>query len=222
MDWIFRLRYDINDVEKDWFESDEVLIDYLNDGLCEVFVLRPELYTKPVKVRLQEGDMQCVPDCCRFYGIDSIVDSEGRVIASIRQKKRDDVLDWRGASCLTAGNKNKPGIDREYSIDDMTRSRFYIKPPVKKGQDVYARVNMACKPENLKFDLEQSLDWLDCEIRNPAYAWALYRALSANRESASALAAANLYQKEFFSLLKLRLDTDTRVVKETQPETNKS
>lgn len=203
-DYLFKIRHDLNDLEKDWFENDEILISYFNDGLCEVFNLDISNFTKPYIVKLKAGDYQEIDGCCKFIRADAITNSAGAWLADMKMSKAESEIDWTEPCCSPI---NKENTARRYYFNDGDKHGFSVRPPIPNGIDVYARLFMSCKPALMDFDVDTVIDY-PCEVFNPAYEWALYRAFSVAKDSANMIAKADRHYKAFYDLMKIRQVSD--------------
>ena len=83
-DFIVRVRYDYNDIDADRIE-DPLIINYLNEGVAEMFKLNPNKFLKTVVAKLDDSDLQ-QPCCCDLLlSVDAITDAHGNFIAEMKE-----------------------------------------------------------------------------------------------------------------------------------------
>lgn len=190
-DFIVRVRFDYNDIDADRIE-DPLIVDYLNEGVREIFRLNPNKFLKTIVAKLEDSDLQ-QPCCCDLlYSVDAITDAHGNFIAEL--KEVDD-------SASTAfGKKNCPrrqSQTRSYSKVANTDNQFTVKPPISPNETVYARMTCAVKPKEIKDG-----DTLNEQITEN-YAllvdYVLYRLFSAETESVNSMQKSAFHYKQFMN-----------------------
>ncbi|MCQ9120951.1 hypothetical protein BKG95_02330 [Rodentibacter pneumotropicus] len=195
-DFILRVRFDYNDVDADRIE-DPLIIDYLNEGIAEMFKLNPAKFIKTVVARLDDSDLQ-QPCCCDLlYSVDAITDAHGNFIAEL--KEVDD-------SAQTAfGKRNCPNRKtdtRSYSKVAGTDNQFTVKPPVSPNENVYARMTCAVKPGPIKAGDE--LGDFVTENKANLVDYVLYRLFGAETESSTSQQKSAFHYKQFLDSLLLK------------------
>ena len=174
-DFITRVRFDYNDLDSDRVE-DVIIIDYLNEGITELYRLNPSKFVKSVVVKLAESDLQ-VPCCCDLLkSVDAITDGHGNKIAEIKEVDDSASMAFNKPQC-----KRKDSNSRSYSKVGGTDNQFTVKPPVAPDEDVYARLTCAVKPEPLKVDSVLSSEIVENYASLVDYV--LYRLFGAETES---------------------------------------
>lgn len=125
---ILEVRDIINDTDADAYrQSDEELLRYINDGLCEACILAPQLF-------YVTGDMQCAPDETE-QGV-SFGDAK-ELVEVIRIKGGSAVLPADMAT-LSAFNpdwgQSTAGAAKHWMKNPNDLLRFYIYPKAPVGQ----------------------------------------------------------------------------------------
>lgn len=187
-DFILRVRFDYNDLDSDRVE-DPFIIDYLNEGVAEIFRLNPNKFLKTVVAKLDDSDLQ-QPCCCDLlYSVDAITDAHGNFIAELKEVDN--------AAATAFGKKNctaRKSDSRSYSKVANSDNQFTVKPPVSPNETVYARLTCAVKPtvcENGELDpaiVENYASLVD---------YVLYRLFSAETESLTSQNNATHHYKQF-------------------------
>ncbi len=187
-DFIVRVRFDYNDIDSDRIE-DPLIVDYLNEGVREIFRLNPNKFLKTIVAKLEDSDLQ-QPCCCDLlYSVDAITDAHGNFIAEL--KEVDD-------SASTAfGKKNcsrRQSQTRSYSKVANTDNQFTVKPPISPNETVYARMTCAVLP---KIDENAQLDDAIVENYGALVDYVLYRLFGAETESATSQQKSAFHYKQF-------------------------
>lgn len=188
-DFILRVRLDYNDVDADRIE-DPLIIDYLNEGMDELFKLNPARFVKTVVAKLDDSDLQ-QPCCCDLlYSVDAITDPHGNFIAEMKEVEEAAQSAFGKRNCV--GRKTDA---RSYSKIANTDNQFTIKPPISPNETVYARMTCAVKPEKIK--LGQEFDETVTENYANLVDYVLYRLFGAETESATSQQKSQFYYKQF-------------------------
>lgn len=196
-DLLARIRIDINDRDKDRFE-DEILTDYVNEALEEIFQLSPSTFQKTIVAKLTEGDLQ-QPCCCdRLYSVDAITDAHGNKISEIRQSDGQATIAFGKKNCVSSKPDSKP---TSYTLEPGSDNKFTVEPPVKPGQDIYARLTCAIRPCEIGFDLEAELPWHASQKYSSIIDYVVYRALGTEHESQTSRAISESRRRAFIENL---------------------
>lgn len=188
-DFITRVRYDYNDIDADRIE-DPLIIDYLNEGVAEMFKLNPNKFLKTVVAKLDDSDLQ-QPCCCDLlYSVDAITDAHGNFIAEMKEVDNEAQSAFGKRNCISRKTDS-----RSYSKVPNTDNQFTVKPPVSPNETVYARMTCAVKPKPVS--LEGELDEAIVENYANLVDYVLYRLFGAETESATSQQKAAMYYKQF-------------------------
>lgn len=194
-DFITRVRFDFNDIDADRIE-DPLIVDYLNEGITEIFRLNPSKFLKTVVAKLEDSDLQ-QPCCCDLlYSVDAITDAHGNFIAEL--KAVDD------SASIAFGKKNCKGREsqtRSYSKVANTDNQFTVKPPVSPNENVYARMTCAVLP---KLDENGPLDSALVENYSALVDYVLYRLFGAETESVTSQNKSSFHYKQFLESIMLK------------------
>lgn len=192
-DFILRVRYDYNDLDADRI-PDPLIIDYLNEGLNELYALNPRAFVKSVVAKLNDSDLQ-TPCCCDIlYSVDAVTDPHGNFKAEIKE------VDSKASAAFGKKNCKARNTDsRSYSRIKDSDNQFRVQPPVSPNESVYLRLTCAVKPT--PFDEESEID-------DTHYAalldYVLYRLYLAETESVLSQQKAALHFKQFQGNVMLR------------------
>lgn len=196
-DLIARIRIDINDRDEDRFES-EILVDYVNEALDELYQLSPSIFQKTVVAKLSEGDFQ-QPCCCdKLYSVDAITDAHGNKISEIRQSDGSATIAFNKKNCVSKSLDAKPS---SYTLVPNSENQFTVEPQVRPGQEVYARLTCAIRPCELPFDLEAELPWYVSAKYSSIIDYVVYRALGTEHESQTSRAISEARRRAFLENL---------------------
>ncbi|QLD33164.1 DUF6682 family protein [Mannheimia varigena] len=195
-DFILRVRFDYNDIDADRIE-DPLIIDYLNEGVAELFKLNPAKFIKSVVTELDDSDLQ-QPCCCDLlYSVDAITDAHGNFIADFKE------VDDEAQSAFGKRNCVKRKTDsRSYSKVPNTDNQFTVKPPVSPNEKIYARMTCAVKPDKIKAGDE--LDSSVVENYALLVDYVLYRLFGAETESATSQQKSAYHYKQFLDNVLLK------------------
>lgn len=195
-DLLARIRIDISDRDKDRFE-DEILTDYVNEALGEIFSLSPNAFQKTIIAKLSEGDIQ-QPCCCdKLYSVDAITDAHGNKVSEIRKSDGRATIAFGKRNCISKQNSSGP---TSYTLEAGS-NKFTVEPPVKPGQDIYARLTCAIKPCEIPFDLEAELPWYASDKYSSIIDYVVYRALGTEHESQTSRATSEARRRAFIENL---------------------
>lgn len=208
-DLLARIRIDINDRDKDRFE-DAILTDYANEALGEIFALSPNTFQKTVVAKLSEGSVQ-QPCCCdKLYSVDAITDAHGNKISEIRQSDGQATIAFGKSNCVSSSKNSKPS---SYSLEPNSNNKFTVEPPVKPGQDIYARLTCAIKPCEIPFDLDAELPWYVSDKYSSIIDYVVYRALGTEHESQTSRAVSESRRRAFIENLGYAISADNKYKK---------
>ena len=188
-DFIVRVRYDYNDIDADRIE-DPLIIDYLNEGVAEMFKLNPNKFLKTVVAKLDDSDLQ-QPCCCDLLlSVDAITDAHGNFIAEMKEVDNEAQSAFGKKYCISRKTDS-----RSYSKVANTDNQFTVKPPVSPNETVYARMTCAVKPKPVT--LEGELNESITENYANLVDYVLYRLFGAETESTTSQQKAAMYYKQF-------------------------
>lgn len=195
-DFILRVRFDYNDIDADRIE-DPLIVDYLNEGVAEMFKLNPSRFIKTVVAKLDDSDLQ-QPCCCDLlYSVDAITDAHGNFIAALKE------VDDAAQTAFSKRNcPNRKTDGRSYSKVAGTDNQFTVKPPVSPNETVYARMTCAVKPNKIK--LGDELDEFVIENYASLVDYVLYRLFGAETESATSQQKSAYHYKQFLDNVLLK------------------
>ncbi len=185
---IAEIRYHINDIEGLGY-PDELLKEFISDGLCMVYKLAPHDFTKRQLFKAQTGSVQCLNSCCdSIVSVDAQTDACGNVIKGVKNGRISAVRSFNKKSV-------KPK-HKQYTVElrDNIKDSFDVAPPVKADEDIYFLITCTQKPS------------IDDELPNCAYHQALlhyvlYRAYSIETESQTSMSNAQREYAYFYQLV---------------------
>lgn len=170
--WLNRLRFDLGDRNgRRW--PDGILLAYLNEGLCELFEVRPELFARTCKVPLTAGAEQCIDPCCIVLCVLGIYDQNDEKIAAVDDASEAETdYPLNKPSCMVGMvSDTMPRSVRKY---EGSRHCFDLQPPITNCDDLYAKVEVACRPDPLTLDFEGDIEVaVGCRQQGPILHYAL-------------------------------------------------
>ena len=196
-DVLARIRIDINDRDKDRFE-DEILVDYINESLEELFQLVPALFEKTMVVKLSEGELQ-QPCCCdKILSVDALTDAHGNTIEELRKTNTAAATAFGKNNCGTGSATDKP---KSFNLLPNSENKFEVHPPLKPGVDAWARLTCAIRPCEIPFDLEADVPWYVSQKYSSIIDYVVYRALGTEHESQTSRAISEARRRAFLENL---------------------
>jgi hypothetical protein len=184
------VRHLINDVRVPYRDSDEELLGYVNDGLREAVVVRPELFSTialhvctpaSVEQRLSFGDAAAL--------LEVISDEAGNNLTPFDQMAMNAFNPtWRTAA---------PGTSREWARFENDPLAFYVSPPA--PENYALRVRYIRTPA--QYGLSDIITDLPQVYRPALVFYVVHRAESKDDEHVLSARAAGGYQR-FVSLIK--------------------
>ena len=186
-----------------WSRAD--LLTYWNEAVGVIATLRPDLFSRPVKVKLEPGSLQDLSCCCAQVGkVIGQADAGGRMIGPVRVIDDAAASRWTKPSCL-AGGKTRGGAPRvsSYSKDPHSNAIIFVNPPVPPGADAYLLVSCTTTPTPVT-DPERMVSDVECGNVAAVRQWVLFRALYRDDEASTEYRKALTSLKLFFTLIQAK------------------
>lgn len=197
-DFIIRVRLDYNDMDADRIE-DAVIVDYLQEGVAELFKLNPNGFLKTVVAKLQDGDLQ-QPCCCDLlYSVDAITDAHGNKIAEFKEVDDSAAMAFGKRNCTPKASQN-----RSFSKVANSDNQFTVKPPISPNDNLYARLTCAVMPKMQNEDENKPLDPAITQHYAALVDYVLYRLFGAETESATSQQKSAFHYKQFLDSILLK------------------
>lgn len=160
--------------------------------------------------KLSDGSVQ-QPCCCdKLYSVDAITDAHGNKISEIRQSDGQATIAFGKSNCVSSSKNSKPS---SYSLEPNSNNKFTVEPPVKPGQDIYARLTCAIKPCEIPFDLNAELPWYASDKYASIIDYVVYRALGTEHESQTRGAVSESRRRAFIENLGYTISADNKYKK---------
>ena len=195
------LSLDLNDSDNDAW-SWELLIEYLNAGLCLAASLNPKRFATPIDVSLVPGAQQ--PTGCSFLtGIVGIVTPAG-----VKQVSRRPVDSSAAAAYAQTSISPAKYYPTSIQPSEDDRESFYVDPPAPVGVSMKVRIQCASPVTYTLADVNREMSLRQCAQYEIAREWAMYRALSSERESARGSEIALAHRATFFLLVGAVLNSE--------------
>lgn len=204
---IAEIRYHLNDIEGLGF-PDALLTEFIEDGLCMLYSLKPEDFTVRRVHHATVGSVQCVDDCCdKLISVDAKSDACGNILDGIKSSRMKPPRQF--------GKKSIPHAVGQYSVylRDNDNNSFDVAPPIKAGEAVYFLITCA---ENPSIDDDGNIP--DCPHHQALLHYVLYRANNMETESQSSIAIARSEYAYFFELLNIKRKLDKEAKEDAASE----
>jgi len=195
--------FELNDLEPGHeytrFPQDE-LIEYLNEGLAQLAVLKPTLFRTIITLPLGAGAQQKVPE-----NVESIEDLTFNLNAD--DSLGPAILPGNYALERTYGKGVCPSagdyVVRSYIALPTTGAFFFVDPPVPPGQTIRVQAVVTVAPQvittaNTPVDLPNASP---LTYRNHLKDWMLYRAFAKDTESQTSATLSQAHFKAFYTAL---------------------
>lgn len=201
---ITEARYQLSDIRGEGY-PDDLLLEFINDGLCFIYQLKPEFFAHSQTLQANQGVVQCLGDCCdRLLSVDGIADACGNHVDIIRKGSVSQALAF-----------DKPAINahaRTYSIRPNVKNEFWVHPPIRADEVLYFRVTCTTPPEAVQ-SLNDNVP--DCSNHEALLYYILYRAYLVETESATSMQLANQMYAQIMQLIGVERLTDRSVADAT-------
>lgn len=197
---INEIRYQLSDLQGLGYPN-KLLLEFINDGLCFIYQLRPEAFAKSRILKGKLGSVQCLDDCCdRLLSVDAVVDACGNPLDIIRQ-----------GSTKMAALFDKAPINqhaRTYKIRSNVENEFEVHPPIRSDEDVYFKVVCTSPPDAVKTkdDVIQ-----DCKHHEALINYVLYRSYAVESESETSRGLSNEAYQRMLQILGLEKASNNSV-----------
>lgn len=208
---------ELADIEGDrWTPA--LFLFWLNEGLAEVYNLRPELYSRTYTMKLEAGKVQRPCNCAKLLDIREFTDAAGTAISSaIKIKPGQDKFFCSGtslaASVCTAsatGAASTYAGPTSYERSTFSANEFYVTPAVPESGAYYANVVCSNAPVPLALTDEMCVDIaaypaVRCYVKAMAYA--------TERESTTSRQWFDVWMNLFFKMVGLHRQVDDALYK---------
>lgn len=191
-----------------WTEDE--LQEYVDDGLIQIALLRPDAFSKTIEVKLKPGAMQELPE-----GVTQLIDMVGTKDKLGRLKGKPLRLDTSASHiarnyfedlvCRQSINRGDYQV-KAYEFDPNNPHVFYVEPPVPPGEEVGLVLQGVVIPSGKEAVIPQ-------KYHNAVIEWALYRAFGKDLESVADAQISKRHLEHFYSMLQLSQVVDDRVNK---------
>ena len=202
--------------------SKPTLLGHLNEGLCQIAAMRPDLFTGTHKIPLRPGSHQELPEgFAAIYGVDGNVQvgPDGQVTveddvhvsdqAMLRRfKKKPCLASDALTDCGDAGTgyRVKTFIPNPHNLRE-----FRVEPPVPEGANVEIMATVLKTPRTYTdADLSRNIP-LECPNTAALMDWVLHRAYCIESESEYIRSAKNDHLRYFYGSVNGKYFADSRM-----------
>jgi hypothetical protein len=206
----------------------DVLVQHLNEGLCELQSYRPDAFIKTVELTLRPGrEQRLSAEYRRIVSINANITgdgTEGRMVSEVsdavlRAFSKRPCVDVRRRDCYEvlswSRNKTDPRI-------------FYVSPPVPPGHRALVSATVVMyPPRHLPTKLDECVG-VDCAYDAQLLDWVLSRAYEEDIESVRNTEMAVRHKRNFYDALGIEYLQESRfnsgrwLGREADGDTNKS
>lgn len=185
----------------------QMLLDFVNDGVRQVVLVRPDASIKVESVQLAPGSRQALPAggfrllaVLRNMGADG--QSPGHAVRLVERAALDAAARaWHGSQPATSV--------AEYLYDLRQPGVYHVYPPAPQTPPVFVEIAYSASPDKLAGESEAV--GLDEVYGGPVLDWVLYRAFHADTESGSGRARAEHHFEAFYRALEQKTQSDAAV-----------
>jgi hypothetical protein len=198
--------------------SVECLLDFLNEGLCQLAAYRPTEFVECIELCLVPGAKQQLPP-----GVSELVTIEGTEDPEVDDGASDDpaptmssgdmVKALRGKkTCVSSTDDNcGPYIVAGYRNAKGASDLFFVEPPVPFGEAPVVSAQVVKMPVPLTAcDLDSAVQ-TECKFDPALVDWILYRAFSMDTESQYAYQVSRRHQSAFYDAVNGGYLADSRM-----------
>jgi hypothetical protein len=190
------------DINTYW--QDIYLLSWLNSGLKEVAIYKPNAHVITASVQCQPGTKQVLPagglmpiDISRNMGVNGT--APGKVITPLSRQSLDSSNpDWH----TTAPS----AVAKHFVYDPRYPKMYYVYPPQPATGMGYIELTYGATPESLT-DLSGTI-WLDSIFENILVDYIVYRAYGRDSTDPASAAASKSHYDAFTTALGVRVQTE--------------
>lgn len=187
-----------------WTKLD--LLEYMNDGVMQAFLVRPQLFSHNETIDLVPGAAQTLPDGCNLQ---KMLGTDGETKPA-RKLDESMLAIYGGQSCNCSCGPYK--IDG-YTSNPTDPNHFFVDPPVP-DDGVTHKATITClqEPKPVAAVVDGSGAVTDFnpadlsikgKLHNAVIEWMLYRAYSVDMESPQSNNKMTFHVKHFYEMLGL-------------------
>jgi hypothetical protein len=123
----------------------------INDALCQIQQIRPELFAVSRSIKLKPGDEQVLDDCDLLLSVDAVTDAQGNKLGSVlmQELRLNRIASLFPARCMPEPLPGHLPQPANYTAipDPVILNRFTVSPAVPKGADVHFRIRVSSIPQ---------------------------------------------------------------------------
>lgn len=206
-----------------WTKAD--LLEFMNDGIMQAYLVRPQLFTHNETFNLVPGALQTVPDGCQMQ----------KLLATDGVAKPARTIDYEMYSVYAGFECGC--LCGPYQVDGVVQNPsdpngFYVDPPVPNdGKTHTATIMCLGEPKEVSavYDANGNIVGFDPEtapmkgkLHNAVVEWMLYRAFSIDIESQPSDAKMRFHLRHFYEMLGLDAKITDKLIAERLGKTKAS
>ena len=201
--------------DRTWTQGE--LVGHLNEALCELLKLRPDVFMERVDLPLKPGSRQQIPEgYAALVRIDTNQDAdssgalqEGAVISEADSRYAGAL---KKKLCLSSDlcAEPRPYVVSSYTRDGISSQTFTVYPPVPQGASVVVSAQVVARPPRHTTAAMGACLGVPCEYEASVVDWILHRAYAKEIESQYAGAMVDRHRKAWFEGINAKYLQDSR------------
>jgi len=176
--------------------TEEDLLSYYNDALCQILALRPDAFAEVTEIKLTEGECQKLSD--EFHQLLNIIGAEKAPDSDTVQSSDELMSHFRRKSC-PSGAASGPYAAKTFTVNAATKVDFIVDPPVPSGQTPVVKATVVRAPAMAETKDLDAPSCLGHEYNAILCDWMLHRAYSAETENAENRSWAEFHYQKFYN-----------------------
>lgn len=188
------------------------LVEYLNDGLRQIAMRRPDQMITDATLPLFPGSRQGLPaQYLYLFEISSCLDPDTAETVATMSRMEWDAFAASNLPAPSAAAAGTCGGPRDYAYNPNKPREFWVWPPIPAGGS--GVVNASVRVAPLSFttaDLATTLTGPGATHQSALYAWMRHLAYQKDQESLTDFASSQAAKNEFMEALGLSQQSDSR------------
>ena len=178
--------------------TQEDLVGFLNDAICQIHALRPDAFATVTNITLQDGECQELSD--EFMTVVEIDGVTPEDVDAESQSTADVLKHFRKAPCLTAAALMGKYAVSSFTLNPVVPSAFTVSPEVPSGETPRVKATVIKSPTRFCADDLDAALGIPCQYESAICDWMLSRAHGVEAESdTNALNLMQFYRDGFYN-----------------------
>lgn len=176
-----------------WSEND--LIHYAKDAIIQISILKPDWFSEVKIMTARPGRVQQAPSGCdkvlKVLGVSGSVDADSPIASTVNERL-SGIFPSKCSQSLNSKNYKLSG----YTIEGLSRTVFYVDPPVPVDGEVKLDILCTSVPDTNDKDFN-----IPSWAHNLIVEWMMYRAYLAEEESSGSEGSSQLHLQHFYAMI---------------------